>query len=177
MLMLACYASQNLIKSFLRKNQQFVRLCKYEGKLDCLITYLGNNCQRDFLPYITLSLEINSRQFTNLNISDFSKKRFLLNSNAFKFMYNMYLTICVQLHSKLNSFSASASAWYTSCWKTREKNCFVKEHSSSLTMQKTYKDQAGVLAVSHWAIQIFSVKGFFDQLMQMILHLSHIICA
>lgn len=54
-----------------------------------------------------LSLKINSIQFANLNISDFSRKRLLLNSNAFQFMYNTYLTICVQLHSKLNSYSAS----------------------------------------------------------------------
>lgn len=122
MLMLACYASQHLIKaSFYGKNQYIVRLCKYEGKLDSLTTYLENNYQTNFFPYIMLSLETNSIQFTNLNISEFSRKRFLLNSNAFEFMYNIYLTMYVQLHSNLNSFSAAASVWYTSCWEEREK--------------------------------------------------------
>lgn len=83
-------------------------------------TYLGNNYQRDFFPYVVLSLQINSIQFTDLNISDSSRNIFLLNGGTFKFMCNMYLAMF--------SFTVNWTPfqllylWYTSCWKSvREK--------------------------------------------------------
>lgn len=107
MLMLACYASQNLIKSFFIRKKSIV--CKtmqiwrqvWLSSLPWEITY-----QRIFFPYIMLSLERSSIQFTNL--SYFLGKDFF-SIAAPSSLCITYLTVFVQLHSKLNSFSASGS--------------------------------------------------------------------
>lgn len=126
-----------------------------------------------FFPDFMLSLQINSIQFTDLNISDSSRKIFF-SQWQHRQICVWHVSYSVQLHSKLNTFSASASLiqQFLEKWERKiplwRSTALVWPHRPAVFREVSW--QSGIRGHRPALLK----RGFSGHLMQMDLH---IICA